>query len=38
MEAIIAIAVLIIVIAGFDAAALSYGADSREQMQDDHRR
>ena len=38
MEAFIAFAVLIIVIAGFDAAALSYGADSREPMQDDHRR
>ena len=38
MEAIFAIAVLIIVIAGFDAAALSYGADSRDPIQDDHRR
>ena len=38
MEVIIALAVLIIVIAGFDAAALSYGADSRDPMPDDHRR
>jgi hypothetical protein len=38
MEVIIAFAVLIIVIAGFDAAALSYGTDSRDPMPDDHRR
>jgi len=38
MEALIALAVLVIALAGFDAAAAAYGADSREQLPDDHRR
>jgi hypothetical protein len=38
MEAIIALAVLVIALAGFDAAAAAYGTDSREQLPDDHRR
>jgi hypothetical protein len=41
MEAFIAIAILIVVVAvmaGVDALALMYGADSRPEIQDDHRR
>lgn len=38
MELIIALAVLIIVLAGFDAAANAFGTDSREQVTDTHRR
>ena len=38
MEAIFALAILVIALAGFDAAAHAYGADSREQLPDDHRR
>jgi hypothetical protein len=38
MEVFIALAVLVIALAGFDAAAVAYGADSREQLPDDHRR
>jgi len=38
MELIIALAVLVIALAGFDAAANAFGADSREQLQDTHRR
>ena len=38
MEAFIAIAVLVIALAGFDAAAITFGADSREQLPDDHAR
>lgn len=38
MEAIIALAVLVIALAGLDAAALAYGADSRDALPDDHRR
>ena len=38
MEAFIALAVLVIALAGFDAAAIAFGADSREQLPDDHRR
>ena len=38
MEVLIALAVLVIALAAFDAAALAYGADSRPQLQDDHHR
>lgn len=38
MEALIALAVLVIALASFDAAAAAYGADSREQLPDAHRR
>jgi hypothetical protein len=38
MELIIALAVLVILLAGLDAAANAFGADSREQLQDTHRR
>jgi Tfp pilus assembly protein PilV len=38
MEVLIALAVLVIALAGFDAAAIAYGTDSREQLPDDHRR
>jgi hypothetical protein len=38
MEVLIAIAVLVIALAGFDAAAVAFGADSREQLPDTHRR
>ena len=38
MEVLIALAVVVIALAGFDAAALAYGRDSREQLPDDHRR
>jgi hypothetical protein len=38
MEALFAIAILVIALAGFDAAAVAYGADSRDQLPDDHRR
>ena len=38
MEAFIAIAVLVIALAGFDAAAITFGVDSREQLPDDHAR
>ncbi len=38
MEAIVAFALLVIGLIGFDAAAIAYGADSRDQMPDDHRR
>jgi hypothetical protein len=36
MEAIIALAILVIALAGFDAAANAFGADSRDQLPDDH--
>lgn len=36
--ALIAISVLVFAIAAFDAAAMAFGADSRPQLQDDHRR
>jgi hypothetical protein len=35
---IIAIAILIIGLGAFDAAAIAWGQDSREQLPDDHRR
>lgn len=38
MEAIFALAVLVIALAGFDAAAIAFGSDSREQLPDDHHR
>ena len=38
MEAIFVLAILVIALAGFDAAANAYGADSRDQLPDDHRR
>ena len=38
MELIIALAVLVIILAGFEAAANAFGADSREQLPDTHRR
>lgn len=38
MEIIFALAVLVIALAGLDAAASAFGADSREQLPDDHRR
>jgi hypothetical protein len=38
MELVIALAILVIALAGFDAAASAFGADSREQLQDTHRR
>ena len=38
MEAILLLAILVIALAGFDAAANAYGADSRDQLPDDHRR
>ena len=38
MEAIIALAILVIALAGFDAAANAFGADSRDQLPDDHHR
>jgi hypothetical protein len=38
MEALIILAILVIALAGFDAAAIAYGADSREQIPDAHRR
>ena len=38
MEAIFALAILVIALAGFDAAASRFGADSRDQLPDDHHR
>jgi hypothetical protein len=38
VEIIFAIAILVNALAGFDAAAVAYGADSRDRMPDDHRR
>ena len=38
MELIIALVVLVIILAGFDAAANAFGVDSREQLPDTHRR
>ena len=38
MEALLIIAILVIALAGFDAAAIVYGADSRDQIPDAHRR
>jgi hypothetical protein len=38
MSVLVIIALLIIVLGALDAAALAWGADSREQMPDDHRR
>jgi hypothetical protein len=38
MEALFALAVLVIALAGLDAAAIAYGSDSRDQLPDDHRR
>jgi hypothetical protein len=38
MEFIFALAVLVIALAGLDAAANAFGSDSREQLPDDHRR
>ena len=38
MSLLVIIALLIIVLGAIDAAALAWGADSRDQMPDDHRR
>ena len=38
MEIIFALAVLVIALASFDAAANAFGADSRDQLPDDHQR
>ncbi len=38
MSAIVAVVAAIVVLAGFDLAALGWGADSRPHMADDHRR
>jgi hypothetical protein len=38
MEALLILAVLVIALVMFDAAAVEYGADSREQLPDAHRR
>ena len=38
MEALIILAILVLALAGFDAAAVQYGADSRDQLPDAHRR
>ncbi len=38
MEIIFVLAILVIALAGFDAAANAFGADSRDQLPDDHRR
>ena len=38
MEIFLAFAILVVGLIGFDAAAMAFGADSREQMPDDHRR
>jgi hypothetical protein len=38
MSFIVIIALLIIMLAAVDAAAVAWGADSRDQLPDDHRR
>ena len=38
MSVLVIIALLIIVLGAIDAAALAWGADSRDQLPDDHRR
>lgn len=38
MSLLIVIALLIIILGALDAAALAWGADSRDQLPDDHRR
>jgi hypothetical protein len=38
MSVIVIIALLIIMLAAVDAAAVAWGADSRDQLPDDHRR
>jgi hypothetical protein len=38
MSLLVIIALLIIVLGAIDAAALAWGADSRDQLPDDHRR
>ena len=38
MGVLVVIALLIIILAAFDAAAAAWGADSRDQLPDDHRR
>ena len=38
MELIVAFVLLVIGLIGFDAVAMAHGADSRDQMPDDHRR
>ena len=38
MEIFLALAILVIGLIGFDAVAMAHGADSRDQMPDDHRR
>jgi hypothetical protein len=38
MSVLVIIALLIIVLGALDAAALAWGADSRDQLPDDHRR
>jgi hypothetical protein len=38
MSILVIIALLIILLAALDAAALTWGADSRDQLPDDHRR
>jgi hypothetical protein len=38
MELIFALAALVAVLVGFDAAAITYGVDSRDQLPDSHRR
>jgi len=38
MSVLVIIALLIVMLAALDAAALTWGADSRDQLPDDHRR
>ena len=38
MSVLVIIALLIVMLAAFDAAALTWGTDSRDQLPDDHRR
>lgn len=38
MELVIAIMLVVIGLAAFDASAIAWGADSRDPMPDDHRR
>ncbi len=38
MGILVIIALLIIALAAFDAASVAFGADSRDQLPDDHRR
>ena len=38
MDALIALVAILVALVGLDLAAITWGADSREQMRDDHAR